>query len=695
MSRTIFAGTFKQRIRDIYGTKEGISGAVLSVGISADGTVYAGTAEGTFIKDGDSFGKTSSKSVSRFFMSKSGTLFAACGSGVFSVCGRKLTPAGEFDCPVIGLAEDDYDLWLATENDLFKYTDGRFNLYCGNEMKGMKLLAAYGEHRVYESDGVDLHGLWGKRPRWGLIASETSDMPEFKITALAADGLGALWLGTDKGAFIYDGRVSWFGHEELDFLPPESITSLCLDSVSGKAYFGIDGGIYVIDGTRRSFLAAERWIPGGKVVCIAPDADGGIWAGTENGLSHISMTEMTLEKKAEFFEKTAEKYHIREGCFCGRVLTEKGNIESGAVCISDNDGLWTANYIVSEACRYAVTGSEDALNKARTSFKALIKLHKVTENPGFPARAYRRPGEPGYGDGHPEWHPTKDEKGELEWLGETSSDEIMGHYFGLSYYYDLIADEDEKKLITATVKAMTDHILEHDYSVCDVDGLPTTWGRWSPELLNRDDMWRWERGINSLELLTILKTAFVMTGDEKYNQKYYELIEKERYAINSARHKMEDGHSCHIDDHLSTYVTFVLLKYEKNPAVLRYILAGLRHFWNYERIERSPYWSVLFGAFSGECSDLDRAVTSLEELPLDFINYPIKNSVRELEWTDEAIKYGGCRQLKEPLPYDEKPVNGYDCNPFIADSGNGFEAAEPTIYLLPYWLGRYFGLFGD
>ena len=82
-------------------------------------------------------------------------------------------------------------------------------------------------------------------------------------------------------------------------------------------------------------------------------------------------------------------------------------------------------------------------------------------------------------------------------------------------------------------------------------------------------------------------------------------------------------------------------------------------------------------------------------LPLDLINYPVKNSFRELEWTDDAVEYGGVRQLKEPLAYDEKPVNGYDGNPFVADGGNALEAAEPTIFLLPYWLGRYFGLLGD
>ena len=693
MAQKFFAGTFKQRVRTFYGQNEGLEGKVKNL-CTLPGGLLAATDKGIFSFDNGAFHRISAETASGAYTCGDKT-YICRENLLYELKDNSLIEAGEFDSRIIGIASDNMNIWLATADRLYKSDGEKFVFYSKNDRSGMRLMTAFGNGRVYQSDGRNLAGLWGKRPRWGSIMSENSDLPSCSITALHADGIGSVWLGTDKGAYIFDGKSSWFGHSELDFLPAEAVNALCLDEQSGKVFFGTDGGLYVISGTRRSFLSGGRWLPSPRVTCLACDGEGGVWAGTENGIAHLEMISMTLEEKAAHFEELADKYNKREGYFVPRALTEPGNIESGAPMITDNDGLWTANYIVSEACRYAVTGEDDALNKARASFKALIRLHDVTGIPGFPARAYRRPGEPGYGNGDPEWHLTNDDRGELEWLGETSSDEIMGHFFGLSYYRDLIADENEKELIAQKIKAMADHIITHNYTVCDADGLPTTWGRWSPELLNRDDMWRWERGVNSLELLTVLKTAFVVTNDRKYDDLYYGFIENEKYAINSARHKMRDGHSNHVDDHLSTYVTLTILRYEKNPAVLRYLLAGLKDFWNYERIERCPYWSVLFGAFSDECCDLDRAVQSLKELPLDLINYPVKNSFRELEWTDDAVEYGGVRQLKEPLPYDEKPVNGYDSNPFTADGGNALEAAEPTIFLLPYWLGRYFGLLGD
>ncbi len=77
-------------------------------------------------------------------------------------------------------------------------------------------------------------------------------------------------------------------------------------------------------------------------------------------------------------------------------------------------------------------------------------------------------------------------------------------------------------------------------------------------------------------------------------------------------------------------------------------------------------------------------------------------------------------QLKEPLPFDEKPTNKYDANPFHADHDVKTEVIENedgsktvklvppqdgafidrrvedgTVFLHPYWMGRYYGLLGD
>lgn len=696
MARKIFAGKSPQKIRRFFGKKEGLSCCDVNCLTFADnGTLYAGTESGLFAFNGKVFEKIAAGSFNCLYTAKNGIVYAASAEKLYVLSISGATLIQKFDSPVSALAEDDNSLWLSCYDVLYKYDGIKFARYCRHEFPEVFAITAYGNARVYAATPSCLAGLWGKRPRWGVIMPETSQMPDCAVTALKADGYGHLLVGTEKGLYVYDSMSSWYAPDYFGNFPKEKVTSI--DFFAGKTYIGTVAGLYVFDGASRSFLGANRWLPAQEVTCCAVNSDGTeLWVGTHEGLSLIEYKMMTLEEKAAHFDEMAQKYYIREGYHTHVRLTEYGNIDSGSPAITDNDGLWTGSYIAAEACRYAVTGDSEALENARKSLKALLKLSYITGIDGFPARAYRRPGEDLFGNGDPEWHLTSDEKGELEWKGETSSDETSGHFFGLSYYYDLCADEAEKEEITKVACAITDHILEHAYTLCDADGLPTTWARWHPDLLNRDDMWRWERGINSYELLCMLKVCYHMSGDEKYMKEYRRLIDEEHYALNCARHKMEDAHSNHIDDHLGFLTAATLLRYEDDPKIRAYYLFGLKHHWEYERIERCPLFNIVYGAFTGDCCDLETAVESLEKLPLDFIEYPLCNEARaDLVWDEGQEVYNGPRQLKEPLPYDEKPVNNFDASPFAVTRGQGLTSHETTIYLLPYWMGRYFGLLGD
>jgi hypothetical protein len=56
-----------------------------------------------------------------------------------------------------------------------------------------------------------------------------------------------------------------------------------------------------------------------------------------------------------------------------------------------------------------------------------------------------------------EWHRSAD--GRWWWKGDTSSDEVDGHYFAYAVYYDVAATEDEKREIRPFVARITDHII--------------------------------------------------------------------------------------------------------------------------------------------------------------------------------------------------------------------------------------------
>src|SRR5262249_28067739 len=177
------------------------------------------------------------------------------------------------------------------------------------------------------------------------------------------------------------------------------------------------------------------------------------WVETTKGYSRIEFKEMTLTQKSKAFIERIRARHVRWGMTADSHLRVPGDLSTNQLISTDNDGLWTQMYIAAEAFRYKVTGDADARAKAKQGFEAMLRLEEITGIPGFPARSFIKVGE----DIQPtdgEWHDTPD--GKWRWKGDTSSDEIVGHYFGFAVYYDLLADEADKQKIRGVITRITD-----------------------------------------------------------------------------------------------------------------------------------------------------------------------------------------------------------------------------------------------
>lgn len=403
-----------------------------------------------------------------------------------------------------------------------------------------------------------------------------------------------------------------------------------------------------------------------------------------------------LADKAAYFEERLQKRHIRDGLVRELTLNVPGEPQKGGFLLSDdNDGLWTSLYAAAMSFKYAATRDETARRQAAESFAALETLESVTGIPGFPARSYVPEGEPkgrGY-DG--EWHP--DASGKWEWKGDTSSDEIDGHFYAYALYYDLAADETGKNRVRALTTRVMDHILDHDLYLVDKDGKPTLWGVWNPAQLNRnrplpgrkDQNWKDERGLNSLEILSHLKTAWHITGNERYRKKYIQLIRKHGYADNVARENILDPADLnHSDAELALLAFYPLLKYETDPELLNLYKTGLRRAWELMRPERNPWWNFTVCAFlEGDCGKED-ALRTLTEIPWQQINWRRDNRER----ADVRKNPKNPALSAEVLPYSEICIQRWNGNPYLLDTGGkGDIEGDGVIFLLPYWMGRSHG----
>ncbi len=448
---------------------------------------------------------------------------------------------------------------------------------------------------------------------------------------------------------------------------------------------------------RWQYFAGEAWLPHDEVEAIYIDKSSThetAWLKTAEGYSKISSIPYTLEKKADHYDQLVEKYHIRKGFVARSVLTTAGNIETATHSDTDNDGLWTAMYIAAQAYRFAVTGAEDARDKAQRGLKALMKLETIDPIPGFYARTYRTYDEPLPHKDNGEWHPVGD--GKTEWKGDTSSDETVGHYYGYALYFDLVADETERDSIRKYIRRITDYMIDNDYELLDIDGLPTRWGRWSEAYYDSREG-DYEKALRSAEILSFLKTAYHITGDRKYQEAYEDRIQRgyAHYTLEYRRWGSKDWEVNFSDDELYYLSIFPLLMYEEDPVLRSIYMDGLRFAWAQVQPESNALWNYMSAALEAGPLTPELQANSrrtLERSPMSLIRWGMQNSHRiDVRIHQSADRHGRGFLVRVVAP-DERPLHKHYGNPYQADShSDGREMMAPTYWLLPYWMGRYYG----
>lgn len=389
--------------------------------------------------------------------------------------------------------------------------------------------------------------------------------------------------------------------------------------------------------------------------------------------------------------KSVERRHLRHGFVSGVHLRIPDDLNPSLNVHSDNDGLWTAMYLGSQAYHFTVTGDPAARNRARRSLEALMRLESITGVPGFYARSFVSKNESLPGSG--EWHPTPD--GQWHWKSDTSSDESVGHYYAYALYFDLVADDSEKAEIRKVVARMTDYLIQNDYDMLDLDGKPTRWGRWS-ERYYRTDEGQYEAALNSLELLSFLKTTHHITGDEKYYQAYLDRIERGyAHRMRNYRRWPGGGEINFGDDELAFLPYDPLLRYETDPELRAIYLDGLRFTWGEIRSDCNPLWyyiAVASGANWMTSAIRRESRRTLERIPMGLRQWQIKNSHRlDVAFRPDKERFGCFQLVRLPAP-DERPMSKWNNNPYVPDGGNnGSEEEAGTLFLLPYWMGRHHG----
>ena len=528
------------------------------------------------------------------------------------------------------------------------------------------------------------------------------------LTCLAFRGTEIL-VGTAHGYYGIDAGGATMTTPLQARLPSTSIT--CIRPLSDGLWVGTTRGAFfqrtgpaaspsLPDGPHGiRYYASKRWLTDDHVVDLALDPDGHLWVLTKTGLNKIEFRTTTLAAKADYFDRKVRARHMRYGFTAERNMTVPGDIATGEMNDTDNDGGWSSYYLASQAFRFAVTGDEKARQNAWETFAALERLQSINPLDGFPARTFERKGFK-YSD--PDRWADSPEEG-WEWKRTTSSDEIASHTFAYAVLYECAAKTDaEKKRIADCVDRIMSHILRNNLYLIDLDGKPTLWGRWNPEYLNWYPLTIFDRRLNSSEIVASLQLAYAMTGKAVYKEKALELLEKHGYLENITASmrllrptkgfihlgiEMGDEWN-HSDDELAFVTYWVLYRFALNDDLKSRFGAAIKDHWDMEKAEQSPFWNFIYAGCGGADCDAPGAVWTLRGFPLDTITWRVENAHRkDLTPMSENFRK---QELEELLPPGERHIVRCNTQPFILNGGDGGHSElAGDEFLLGYWLGLF------
>ncbi|MEO2045302.1 MAG: hypothetical protein ABGX16_01865 [Pirellulales bacterium] len=557
--------------------------------------------------------------------------------------------------------------WIATNHGLFRQTTA--------EKKAIR----------YESYGTN-----------GPLATEIRDV--------AADSTGRLWVATPLGLSVREVDGEWRAIRGREGLPYEDLTAIAIDPAD-QLWIGTTRGLIHYrpnaKGRQWFYRAGERYLPDDHVFDVAMGDNGlTIYTATQGGLGRLDLVTTTLLEKAETIERVLNQRHRRLGLVAETVLNDAYQPSAGGIISDhDNDGLWTAYHVAAMSLAFAVTGDEAAKESARKSMHSLYMLQDVSGTPGLVARSVhtledaKNVGK----DKDPQWRLSPD--GTMYWKSDTSADEIDGHYLAFYAYWEHVAqhDEEERELCLEHIRALTDYIVENDYTLIDWDGERTYWGFWSPELLNNHSEHFLENGLNSLQLLSFLKTAYHATDDEKYQQHYESLIQEHGYLDNVLMEKkvFPDSNN-HSDNQLGYVAWYPILQTEQDPAIRNVLHKAVRRHYRCLSLDRSSFFYFVTATIDPDYVDLEAAITNLKRIPTDRRQWQMLNSHRADIVFNPRIDRFGKSQLMRVLPADERNFNRWNENVYLPDSGgSGRGEDDGASYLLPYWMARHHGFVAD
>ena len=321
-----------------------------------------------------------------------------------------------------------------------------------------------------------------------------------------------------------------------------------------------------------------------------------------------------------------------------------------------DSALWTGAYLAAEAFRYKVTRAGDAFNNVKTALAGLKGLADVTGDNRL-ARCMVRADSP-YAAGieSEEVKNTIHQNPPWVWVGNTSRDQVVGAFFGLGAAYDLVDDAGVKSDIADLTTRLIGFIAQHQWS--PNDDVSNTFVVRPEELQMLVQVARHVNPSSSINGPSLLAVDAGARVDVLSNGSYF------KFNL----------------DYMSFYNLVRLQNNSDNQAAYRIVR-------DYTASHQNAFFDIVDAALEGANASRDAEMRSLLD---QWLQRPKRETYVDLSHTVAVCGSEAC----QPIPVPLRPTLEFlwQIDPFqLAGGGDGTVEGSGIDYILPYWMGRYYG----
>jgi len=388
----------------------------------------------------------------------------------------------------------------------------------------------------------------------------------------------------------------------------------------------------------------------------------------------LSPIASAAEQDALSIDAVIQARHLPYGTILDPVLSlpDLSSVTDYSRC--GDSALWTGHYLAAEAYRYAVTGSSDALANVNAAIQGIKMLLDVTGNDALarcalPARSPYAPSITSQESSNGIYQSTMWGAPFL-WVGNTSRDEYVGVFFGIEATYDLIKDQGVRNWCSYLATRMLNYLERHVWSVVLPDGTITT-----SFLLRPDE-----------------QLALLLVGKHMNGGAFSSLYSGESNSI-SPGVPVAVGIDC--SDHYDSYYKFNL-DYIGFFTLMR-MGSGYSKLWYdaaYDELrattggDQNAQFNMIDRAIKGANAERDAQTVALLDA---WLQRPRTDVYRDFSSQFPVCGGNACN----PLPVQDRVTTDFlwQRSPVqLAGGGNGNIETAGIDYILPYWMGRYYGV---